>query len=117
VHPFQTCQILLETSGIPRDETSDDPQLGTKRTELIVAAARKLADTRMINFDQDTNSFKITDLGRIAAKYYIRHASIEVFNEVFRSKMSEADVLGMLSMSTEVSLVIVLLCSLLIRSV
>jgi antiviral helicase SLH1 len=54
-------------------------------------------------FDQTSGSFTITDLGRIAAKYYIRHSSIEIFNKEFRPKMTEADVLGMLSMSTEVS--------------
>jgi antiviral helicase SLH1 len=57
----------------------------------------------MIAYDQRTGSFTITDLGRIAAKYYIRHASIEIFNREMRPKMTEADVLAMLCMSTEVS--------------
>lgn len=56
----------------------------------------------MIVFDRTTGIFTITDLGRIAAKYYIRHTSIEIFNKEFRPKMSEADVLKMLCMSTEV---------------
>jgi antiviral helicase SLH1 len=34
----------------------------------------------------------------------IRIESIEVFNKEFKPKMTEADVLAMLSMSTEVSL-------------
>ena len=57
----------------------------------------------MINYDESTGAFTITDLGRIAAKYYIRYASIEIFNKEFKPKMTEADVLAMLSMSTEVS--------------
>jgi replicative superfamily II helicase len=57
----------------------------------------------MITFDQASGAFTITDLGRIAAKYYIRHSSIEIFNKEFKPKMTEADVLAMLSMSTEVS--------------
>lgn len=57
----------------------------------------------MIIFDQTSGALTITDLGRIAAKYYIRHTSIEIFNKEFKPKMTEADVLGMLSMSTEVS--------------
>ena len=56
----------------------------------------------MIVFDRTTGVFNITDLGRIAAKYYVRHASVEIFNKEFRPKMTEADVLRMLSMSTEV---------------
>jgi antiviral helicase SLH1 len=70
---------------------------------LITAAALKLADAGMIIFDRPSGDLTITDLGRIAAKYYIRSASIEIFNKAFRQKMSEADVLAMLSMSTEVS--------------
>ncbi|KAG5648692.1 hypothetical protein DXG03_000038 [Asterophora parasitica] len=87
--------------GIARDATGDDPQLGSKRNELAIAAAQKLADAHMITFDRATGAFKISDLGRIAAKYYIRYLSIEIFNKQFRPRMSEADVLGMLSMSTE----------------
>jgi hypothetical protein len=37
----------------------------------------------MIIFNEHSGNMTITDLGRIAAKYYIRHASIEVFNKVF----------------------------------
>ncbi|KAF8076263.1 Sec63 Brl domain-containing protein [Lyophyllum atratum] len=87
--------------GIAREATGDDPQLGSKRNELVTIAAQKLADARMTTFDRGLGTFMITDLGRIAAKYYIRYASIEIFNKEFRPKMSEADVLGMLSMSTE----------------
>lgn len=56
----------------------------------------------MVTFNESTGDFTITDLGRIAAKYYIRYKSIEIFNKTFKEKMSEADVLGMLSQSTEV---------------
>jgi antiviral helicase SLH1 len=57
----------------------------------------------MIAYDAVTGAFTITDLGRIAAKYYIRHSSIEIFNKEFRPRMTEADVLAVLSKSTEVS--------------
>ncbi|KAF8309549.1 Sec63-domain-containing protein [Clavulina sp. PMI_390] len=87
--------------GIPYDELSNDPGLRTRREDLIKAAAKKLVEARMIGFNEMTQAFTITDLGRIAAKYYIRHSSIEIFNTKFKPIMSEADVLGMLSMSTE----------------
>jgi len=89
-------------TGIARDASGDDPQLGSKRHELVTLGAQKLTEAHMITFDRTTGVFTITDLGRIAAKYYIRYASIEKFNKEFRPKMSEADVLGMLCMSTEV---------------
>ncbi|KAK0491096.1 Sec63-domain-containing protein [Armillaria novae-zelandiae] len=87
--------------GIPRESTSDDPNLGNKRNDLVASAAQKLVEARMMTYDRTTGAFTITDLGRIAAKYYIRCDSIEVFNKEFRPKMSEADVLAMLSMSIE----------------
>lgn len=86
-----------------RDAVAEDPQLGQKRNHLVTSAARKLALAGMINFTQKTGTFSTTDLGRIAARYYIRYASIEVFNKEFKRKMTEADVLAMLSMSTEVN--------------
>ncbi|KAI0082569.1 Sec63-domain-containing protein [Panus rudis PR-1116 ss-1] len=87
--------------GLIRDQVADDPHLVAKRNQLVVEAATRLSEARMIAFDRVAGTFTITDLGRIAAKYYIRHASIEIFNKEFRPKMSEADVLAMLSMSTE----------------
>lgn len=69
---------------------------------MITIAAKKLAIVGMIQFDEVHGSFVITDVGRIAAKYYIRHASIEIFQKEFRPKMTEADVLALLAMSTEV---------------
>ena len=85
------------------DEVVDDPQLGNKRHQLVIAKAKQLAAARMINFDEQRGTFTITDLGRIAAKFYIRSASIEIFNQEFRSRMSEADVLAIMSKSTEVN--------------
>ncbi|ESK97545.1 activating signal cointegrator 1 complex subunit 3 [Moniliophthora roreri MCA 2997] len=87
--------------GISRDEIQDDPGLGTRRNELATRAAQILADAQMIIFNRQNGTFTVTDLGRIAAKYYIRHQSIQTFNKEFRPKMSEADVLRVLSMSTE----------------
>lgn len=85
------------------DDLAGDPRLGAKRNQLALNAVRKLAETRMVNWNKSTGMLQITDLGRIAAKYYIRVSSIEIFNQRSKPKMSEADVLTMLSHSTEVS--------------
>lgn len=109
--------MFIRYTGIERDAVLDDPQLGSKRNELVTEAAKRLADARMIEFNRQTGAFSITDLGRIAARYYIQYHSIETFNEMFRPKMSEADVLAMLSKSDEVrSLAAFLLNVLLIHS-
>ncbi|THH02446.1 hypothetical protein EW026_g463 [Hermanssonia centrifuga] len=87
--------------GLTWDEVAEDRTLGAKRSQLVTEAAKRLSEARMIAFDRQTGAFAITDLGRISAKYYIRHASIEVFNKEFKPKLTEADVLNVLSMSTE----------------
>lgn len=88
--------------GISRETLNDDLWLVNRRTELIELSARKLANLSMIDFDPDGKTFIIKDVGRIAAKYYIRHQSIEVFQTLFRAQMTEADILAMLCKSTEV---------------
>ncbi len=43
---------------MPHDEPKDDPQLGNKRNQLITQS----------------------DLGRIAAKYYLKYQTMEIFS-------------------------------------
>ncbi|KAJ3573353.1 hypothetical protein NP233_g2488 [Leucocoprinus birnbaumii] len=90
--------------GIAREDVADDPQLVGKRRELIGLAVNQLAEAKMVVRDHRTEGYTSTELGRIAAKYYLRYTSVEIFNKEFRPRMSEADVLAMLSMSTEASL-------------
>ncbi|KAL7424447.1 putative steryl acetyl hydrolase mug81 [Cryptotrichosporon argae] len=87
--------------GMSHDEPRDDPQLGRKRSELVTQAARHLAAAKMIQFDEHTSTFAITDLGRIAAKYYIKYNTVEVFAPLFKSNMGNADIFAMLSQATE----------------
>ncbi|KAF9646774.1 Sec63-domain-containing protein [Thelephora ganbajun] len=91
--------------GMLRDDVAEDPRLGAKRNQLVTNAVRRLVEARMVNWNRSTGALQTTDLGGIAAKYYIRLASIEVFNQRFRPRMSEADVLKMLSYSTEVGFI------------
>ena len=86
----------------------NDPALTQRRQSLAEAKARSLVESRMITYNVRLGTLGITDLGRTAAKYYIRAASVEVFNKEMRPKMSEADIFRVLSKSTEVS---VYLCS------
>ncbi len=89
--------------GVSYDELRYDRTLDRKRHQLVLAAACSLVEAKMINFDEDKSVFTINDLGRLAAKFYIHHKSIEIFNRELRTRMTEADVLSMVSLSTEVS--------------
>jgi replicative superfamily II helicase len=87
--------------GMDHTEPAEDPLLGAKRRELIVLAAKKLAKNQMIIFDEATGYLTAKDLGRIASNFYIKHTSIEIFNAIMKPRMTEADVLSMVSLSTE----------------
>ncbi|KAG0141983.1 hypothetical protein CROQUDRAFT_98108 [Cronartium quercuum f. sp. fusiforme G11] len=87
--------------GLSIEDLSLDPWLGSKRHSLILDTAKKLNSIGMIKFDVDIGSFISTELGKIASKYYIKFSSIEIFIKLFKPKMSEADVLVMISESVE----------------
>ncbi|GAA5916218.1 hypothetical protein JCM6882_001112 [Rhodosporidiobolus microsporus] len=87
--------------GMTAAEVEQDPLLGSKRHALINNAAKRLVETQMIKHDADLGTLTATDLGRIAARYYIRDKSIEIFNKLFRPRMSEADILALIASSVE----------------
>ncbi|KAI6105687.1 Sec63-domain-containing protein [Pisolithus sp. B1] len=87
--------------GLSRETVFDDPSLVERRQQAIRSAAKQLAQLKMIDFDADAETFTTKGIGQIAAKYYIRHQSIEEWKVSFKPAMSEADVLRTLSMSTE----------------
>jgi antiviral helicase SLH1 len=87
--------------GMAHTEVADDPHLGAKRLQLIQSAARRLVACKMLELDEAKGRLTITDLGRVAAKYYIPNRTVEIFNEKLRPHMSEADVLSVLSLATD----------------
>lgn len=46
----------------------------------------------MARFDERSGNLYVTELGRVASHYYIRHASIVAYNELLKPRMSEAEV-------------------------
>src|SRR5690606_39133416 len=63
--------------GISHSEIMQDPQLGQKRRELIIETAKILHRNQMIVFNEQTGTFSIKDLGRIASLFYIKAKSVE----------------------------------------
>ncbi|KAG6331151.1 hypothetical protein ID866_7939 [Astraeus odoratus] len=89
--------------GMKRELVADTAAFVERQRELVRSAAKELAKLKMIefSFQDDAEAFTIKDVGRIAAKYYIRYQSIAAWQNYFKPSMSEADVLRMLSFSTE----------------
>ncbi len=87
--------------GVTYAELRDDPELLGKRRAIVIDAARRLDKTRMIRYDERTGYLHPTDLGRTASQFYIKHDTIEVFNEMMKQVMKEDEILDMLSRARE----------------
>lgn len=47
---------------------------------------------KMARFDERSGQLYVTELGRVASHFYIRHKSIVAFNELLKPHMSESEV-------------------------
>ncbi|GMM30843.1 putative RNA helicase [Martiniozyma asiatica (nom. inval.)] len=87
--------------GIDWNELQNDKMLVQRRRELIMEAARKLHKLQMIVFDEKSTGLIAKDIGRIASDFYLLNESVEIFNAMINPEATEADVLGIISMSSE----------------
>lgn len=98
---FVRMKMNPQVYGVSYDELVDDPNLDKKRHQLIHLAAMSLDKAKMIRYNERTGDMNITDLGRTASHFYIKYDTIEVFNEMLKPIMNEADVLCMISNAQE----------------
>uniref|UniRef100_A0A1I8NZ61 Activating signal cointegrator 1 complex subunit 3 n=1 Tax=Stomoxys calcitrans TaxID=35570 RepID=A0A1I8NZ61_STOCA len=98
---FVRMRINPHVYGIEYAEVMQDPQLEAKRQALIVGAAMSLDKARMIRFNQRTLDFNVTDLGRTASHFYIKYDTVEIFNDLLKPFMNEAEVFAMISQAQE----------------
>ncbi|EGW31106.1 DNA-directed DNA polymerase [Spathaspora passalidarum NRRL Y-27907] len=87
--------------GIDWRELQEDPLLYNRRREMIISSAKRLHHLQMIVFDENSGAFTVKDLGRIASDFYLLNNSVEIFNQMINPLATEADVLSMISMSSE----------------
>ncbi|KAL7288666.1 hypothetical protein TKK_0017394 [Trichogramma kaykai] len=87
--------------GLDLASFARDPNLEEKRTQLIHTAAMNLDKARMIRYNTATGDLNATDLGRTASHYYLKYDTIEIFNELMKPAMTEADILALISRSQE----------------
>ncbi|RIB18575.1 Sec63 Brl domain-containing protein [Gigaspora rosea] len=87
--------------GMDHLEPYEDPELGKKRRTLIEYAAKELHKNEMITFNTESEYLSSRDIGRIASNFYISYKNIEIFNKLLKEHMLEADILSMISKSSE----------------
>jgi pre-mRNA-splicing helicase BRR2 len=78
-----------------------DPELEQRRADLIHTAAVMLDKANLIHYDRRTGALKVTDLGRVAAHYYITHQSMGTYNDGLKPTMTEIDIMRLFALSAE----------------
>ena len=87
--------------GMTYSDLQEDSRLEAKRLELVRDAAAVLDRCMMIRYDMRSGNLAVTDLGRIASHYYIKHDTIEAFNTMLSAHLGHSDALHVLCSSTE----------------
>ncbi|KAL8269770.1 hypothetical protein Esti_006299 [Eimeria stiedai] len=86
-----------EAYGVSRDALQDDPTLLKTRLGLIDSAAIKLNECRLLRYHKRAGRLDITDLGRMAARFYVDYETARVFaTELSKDCVRDADILRIL---------------------
>jgi pre-mRNA-splicing helicase BRR2 len=86
---------------VPVDELEKDPTLHQRRLDLIHSAAVLLDKHQMIKYDRRTGKMVSTDLGRIAAHYYISYSSMDLYHQQLRPQSTLIDLFRIFALSSE----------------
>lgn len=81
--------------------SSEDPTLIKRRQELVYSAAMVLQKSHMIKFDKVSGALQSTALGKIAAHYYIKCESMQIYAENMKPHMNSIDLFRLFSLSKE----------------
>lgn len=87
--------------GMTMADLQEDSRLEAKRLELVKDAAQVLDRCMMIRYDERTGNLAVTDLGRIASHYYIKHDTVQAFNSMLSAHLLDSEALHVLCSSTE----------------
>lgn len=98
---FVRMRLNPQVYGLNYGDIEEDPSLEMKRRQLIHTASMALDKARMVRYNERTGDLNITDLGRTASHFYIKYDTVEIFNEMLRPVMNEADILCMMSNAQE----------------
>eukprot|EP00298_Acanthocystis_sp_HF-20_P013056 c20188_g1_i1.p1 GENE.c20188_g1_i1~~c20188_g1_i1.p1 ORF type:complete len:1637 (-),score=765.18 c20188_g1_i1:25-4935(-) len=83
------------------NDISRDRLLEKRRADLIHSAAVTLDKSNLIRYDYKSGTFQVTELGRVAAHYYITYKTMSTFNEHLKPTMSDIDVFRLFSLAGE----------------
>jgi activating signal cointegrator complex subunit 3 len=87
--------------GVAFHEIQSDPTLGTRCRELIEGSIKELARAKMLRYNFETQNMNTTETGIVASHYYVKYASLEIYNQLVHPAMSEADCFDVVARSAE----------------
>ncbi|EPX74852.1 U5 snRNP complex subunit Brr2 [Schizosaccharomyces octosporus yFS286] len=82
-------------------EYEDDKYLLQKRADLIHSAALLLEKCRLLVYNKETGTLTATELGKVAASYYVSHNSMATYNRLFNQSISFIELFRIFSLSDE----------------
>ncbi|CAK9057204.1 unnamed protein product [Durusdinium trenchii] len=88
--------------GITQQDFERDPSLEKKRREFVHEAATKLCNARLIRIDNNRN-YNPTDLGRVAARFYVDWETAESFSKGLVQEMTDDRILALFGKAHEFS--------------
>ncbi|KAL0221892.1 hypothetical protein RCL1_001746 [Eukaryota sp. TZLM3-RCL] len=83
--------------GVSWEVLQSDPELFSRRFEMIVDASRRLAEVRMVLFNEQAEALNVVDTGRIASHYYLTTSAIELFNDKLIDQLTLPEIFRVIS--------------------
>ncbi|KAJ2616612.1 Pre-mRNA splicing [Coemansia sp. RSA 1365] len=96
---------MLRSPAVYGVSADADAGLVARRTDLAHAAAAALERSAMVRYDWSTGRLLATELGRVAAHYYISHRSMATYQQGLRADASDMDMLRVFAQSDEFRLI------------
>lgn len=87
--------------GVRPEDFSNDPTLIQTRINLAHSAALRLQRAGMVKYERRTGGLMATALGKVASHYYIKCASMQLYNEELKPHMNTIDIFRLFALSIE----------------
>lgn len=87
--------------GITPEMVRQDPTLKQRRLQLAHSAAVTLDNAGLIRYEKRSGSIQPTDLGRVAARYYVTYQTATIYSENVSASSTELDICRLITLSSE----------------
>ncbi|GJD07113.1 Putative U5 small nuclear ribonucleoprotein 200 kDa helicase [Galdieria sulphuraria] len=87
--------------GITPELVKQDPTLKQRRLQLVHSAAVTLDNAGLIRYEKRSGSIQPTDLGRVAARYYVTYHTATIYSENISLNLTEVDICRLITLSSE----------------